>query len=219
MKVLVLSCDKNVDLFEPFYKCMEKYWPKHPEIVYATETKINPYYKTITKNIPLDLWTKRIRETLDEIDDDKIMLLIDDCFIRSKVDSERIKYVEDALKGNIAMFNFEKSFDKDDKECQYKGFKERNPNGIAICSIMCGMWQKDKLKDILNITCQPWEIERLNLTHGYEYYINSGEYIIDFGYMFPKPFSLYRGKWCREVVEFFKKEGIELDYSTREFYD
>lgn len=219
MKVLVLSCDKNIDLFEPFYKCIEKYWPNHPEVIYATETKENPFFKTITKDYPLDLWTKRIRETLKEIDDDKILLMIDDCFIRSKVDEERIKYVEGILKGNIAMFNFEKSFDMEDKESKYIGFKTRNPNGIAICSIMCGMWQKDKLIDILNINCQPWEIERLNLTHGYEYYINSGDYIIDFGYIFPKPFSLYRGRWCKEVVEFFEKEGIKVDYSTREFYD
>ena len=219
MKILVLSCDKNVDIFEPFYLCMEKYWPNHPEVIYATETKENPYYKTICKDIPFDLWTKRIRETLKEIDDNKILLMIDDCFIRDYVDVDRINYVESVIGGNIALFNFEKVFDKDDKESSYIGFKTRNPNGIAICSLMCGMWQKDKLMDVLNINSQPWEIERLNITHGYEYYINSGEYIIDFGYKFPKFFSIYHGKWCREVVDFFNKEGIKVDYSTREFYD
>lgn len=219
MKILVLSCDKNEEIFEPFYKCMEKYYPNHPEIIYATETIKNPYYKTICKNYPLELWTKRIRETLHEIDDNKILLLIDDCFIRQPVDLERIKYVEENLKGNIALFNFEKSFDKGDIPCQYKDFKKRNPKGIAICSLMCGMWQKDKLKTILNITCQPWEIERLNIGHDFEYYINSGDYIIDFGYVFPNCFSLHKGKWMKEIIPFFEKEGIEMDYTKRGFYD
>jgi hypothetical protein len=55
MKILVLSCDKNDDTFEAFHHCMEKYYPEHPEIIYATETIINPYYKTITKKYPLNL--------------------------------------------------------------------------------------------------------------------------------------------------------------------
>ena len=45
MKILVLSCDKNGDLFDAFHHCMEKYYPNHPEIIYATETIQNPYYK------------------------------------------------------------------------------------------------------------------------------------------------------------------------------
>ena len=53
MKILVLSCDKNKDLWEPFKHCIEKYYPNHPEIIYATETIKNPYYRTICYNIPL----------------------------------------------------------------------------------------------------------------------------------------------------------------------
>ena len=45
MVILVCSCDKDGDLFEPFHHCIEKYYPEHPEIIYATETIKNPYYK------------------------------------------------------------------------------------------------------------------------------------------------------------------------------
>ena len=44
-KIIVISCDKNEDLFKPFYHCIEKYWPNHPEIVYSTESVVNPFYK------------------------------------------------------------------------------------------------------------------------------------------------------------------------------
>lgn len=219
MKIVVMSCDKNKDIFDAFHYCIEKYWKNHPEIIYITETIKNPYYKTICKNYPIDLWTKKMREAIKEVNDNKILLINDDLFIRDYVDEERIKYVEDNLKGNIALFNFEKSFDNCDIPSQYKEFKIRNPKGIAITSLMCGMWQKDKLMTVLNITCQPWEVERLNIAHDFEYYINSGNFIIDFGYTFPGYFSLHRGKWAKEIIPFFEKEGIEIDYSKRGFYD
>lgn len=219
MKILVCSCDSCADTFDPFHKCIEKYYPNHPEIIYVTETIKNPYYKTICKNYPLDLWTKKIREALKEIDDDKILFMTDDNFIREPVDIERIKYVEKNLKGNIAMFNFEKSFDPLDEPCEYEGFKKKNLKGIAVNSLLCGMWQKDKLMSVLNITCQPWEIERLNIAFDYEYYINSGDFIIDVGYRFQQPFAITKGKWAREIIPFFAKENIQMNYNDRGFYD
>lgn len=219
MKILVMSCDKNKDIFDIFYHCIEKYWKNHPEIIYITETVKNPYYKTICKNYPFDLWTKKIREALKEINDNKILLMADDIFIRNYVNESRIKYVEENLKDNIALFNFEKSFDNNDLLSKYENFKIRNPKGIAITSLMCGMWQKDKLLTILNITCQPWEIERLNIAHDFEYYINSGDFIIDFGYTFPNTMGITKGKWAREIIPFFEKENIKVNYECRGFYD
>lgn len=214
MKILVGACDKNADTFEAFHHCMEKYYPNHPEVIYVTESVKNPYYKTICKNYDVDRWSQRIREALKEIDDDIILYTTDDNFIREPVDVERIKYVESVLKGNIACFNFEKSFDTGDTESVYKGFKKKNLKGIAVNSLMCGMWQKDKLMQVLNITCRPWEIERLNIAVG-EYYINSGDFIMNIGYEFQKPFGLSQGKWAKEVIPFFEKEGIKVNYEER----
>lgn len=217
MKVLVLSCDKNEDTFEPFHHCIEKYWKDHPEIIYSMETKQNPYYKTICKNYPIELWTKRIRETLKEIDDEKIIMMVDDTFIRSKVDSDRIKYIESILKGNMAMVNFEKSFDASDEECGLIGIKKRKRNSLYEMSIMVGMWNKDKLMKVLENDCSIWDVEYRQDNKGFDYYINSGDYIIDWGYVTWNPTGIYKGKWMREVVPFFEKEGIKVDYDKRGF--
>ena len=219
MKILVLSCDKNIDIFEAFRHCMEKYWKNHPEIIYATESEVNPYYKTICKNYPLSMWSRRIRETLKEINDSEILLMIDDIFIREQVDSERIEYLRKKLKGNVAMFNFEKSFDNNDKESDIDGFKLRSKGSMYELSLMCGLWDKDKLIDILEKDSDPWSIEYRQDTKGYDYYINSSDYIINWGYETWKPVGLFKGKWCRETVDFLKKEGIEIDYEKRGFCD
>ena len=219
MIMLVLSSDAYEETFEPFHILVEKYYPNHPEIIYVTDTIKNPYYKTICKNYPLEMWTRKVREALDEIDDDIILLTIDDNFIRQPVDEERIKYIEKKIDKNTAMFNFEKSFDRNDLPSKYDRFKKKNLKGVAVNSLQCGIWNKDKLKTVLNITSTPWEIERLNISYDFDYYINSGDYIIDYGYKTFHPFGITQGKWAREVVDFFEKEGIKMDYSKRGFYE
>lgn len=217
MKILVCSCDKNEDIFYIFYHCMEKYWKNHPEIIYATESIKNPYYKTISYNIPLENWTTRIRKTLEEINDDKILLMIDDCFIRNNVDEKRIEYIKDKLTGNIAMFNFEKSFDVNDEKTDIEGFKKRKHGSSYEVSLLCGLWQKEKLIKILERNTNPWEIELKQKNYGFDFYINSEDYIIDWGYKTFKPAGLFKGKWCKEVVPFLEKEGIKIDYEKRGF--
>lgn len=219
MTILVLSCDKNQDIFDAFHHCMEKYYPTHPEIIYATETIQNPYYKTINKNYPLNLWTKRIRETLNEIDDNQILIMIDDCFIRKHVDTLRIEYLCTQLKGNIANFGFEKSFDANDEETDVIGMKKRQHGSSYEVAINCGLWDKEKLIDVLSRDSDPWDVEINQDNRGYDYYINSGDYIIDWGYETWIPTGLFKGRWCKNIIPFFEKEGIEMDYNKRGFYD
>ena len=110
-KIVVMSCDKNQDLFEPFYLCMEKYWKDHPEIIYSTETIENPYYKTICCNLPIDQWTKRVCETVKNLNCKHILLTVDDLFIREKVNNDLIWKLTEYVKGDVAALNFEFSFD------------------------------------------------------------------------------------------------------------
>lgn len=219
MKILVLSCDKDKDIFEAFHHCIEKYYHNHPEIIYTTETIKNPYYKTICKNYPINKWTRRIRETLQEIDDNEILIIVDDCFIRKQVDEERIEYARSNLKGNIAMFNFEKAFDSNDIESCLKGFKKRQHGADYEVSIMCGLWNKEKLLNVIAEDSSPWEVEGKQNNCNYDYLINSGDYIIDWGYKTFVYTGLCKGKWCKNIVPFFEKEGIKIDYSKRGFCD
>ena len=218
MKILVLSCDKNDDTFEAFHHCIEKYWKDHPQIIYATETIKNPYYKTIRHNEPLNRWTKRIRETLKEIKDNQILIIMDDFFIRKPVDTKRIDYYSKQLKGNIACFYFEKSFDSNDEECGIIGMKKRQHNSDYEVAINCALWQRDKLIDVLSRDSDPWDVEMNQDNKGYDYYINSGDYIIDWGYITWQPTGLFKGKWCRNIIPFFEQEGIKIDYERKGFW-
>lgn len=221
MKIIVLSCSKNEETFAPFRHCLEKYYPNHPEVIYYTDGIVNPYYKTIVVPHDINHWTTALREFLSQIDDEQVLLMIDDIFIRKPVDELRIKFASVILfwEKNAAMINFEKSWDESDIPTEYEGFKKRKHGSRFEVSLMCGLWDKKKLMKVIERDCDPWKIEENQMSYGFDYYINSGDYIIDWGYETFKPVGIVKGKWTRECKEFLDKEGIIVDYSKKGFYD
>ena len=219
MKIIVLSCSKNEELFAPFRHCLEKYYSNHPEVIYFTDGIVNPYYKTIVVPHDLNHWTTGLREFLSQIDDEQVLLMIDDIFIHRPVDVNRIKEASQILKGNIACMNFEKAWDDKDLPTKYEGWMMRNHGSRFEVSLMCGLWQKKKLLKVLERDTNPWEIEENQMSYGFDYYINSGDNIIDWGYETFKPVGIVKGKWARECKDFFDKEGITIDYSKKGFVD
>ena len=219
MIIAVLSCNKNEETFAPFRHCMEKYYPNHPEIIYFTDGIINPYYKTIAVPHDLDHWTTGLRQFLSQIDDEQILLMIDDIFIRKPVNELRVKFASIILQkeDNAALCNFEKSWDSSDLPTEYEGWKKRQHGSRFEVSLMCGLWKKDMLLKVIERDCSPWEIEEHQINYGFDYYINSGDYIIDWGYKTFNPVGIVKGKWTKECKEFFDKEGIEVDYSKKGF--
>lgn len=214
MVILVCGCDRNQDLFYPFHHCMEKYWQGHPEVIYSTESADNPFYKTISKDYPVNQWSRRIRETLAEIPDPSVIVMVDDVFIRKEVDRDRILYADKCLKGNVASINFEKAYDSTE-DVGLEGFGKRKRGAMWTVSIMCGLWDRDKLMDVLSADMDPWTVEARQPTKGYDYLINTGDYIIDWGYRNFRYFGIHNGKWCREIIDFFKAEQLDIDLSKR----
>ena len=182
VSLLILSCDNYSDLWEPFFKLKNKYWKDCKYKTYiTTETKDCKYATALKHNYPIEQWTTRLKKSLEEIDTKYVLIMDGDFFIRDYVDQSRIDYALSHFNDNTAFFNFEQEYDNYNIECGLEGFKKR---GKGICKISCqaGLWDREKLIKLLNISCSPWEWERLNIARDYDYYINSGELIINYGY-------------------------------------
>ena len=217
MKIIVLSCDKNEDTFKPFHWCMESFFPNHPEIIYFTESIKNPYYKTISVPHELNEWTRGVREFLNAIASEQVLLMIDDIFIREPVDRQRIFKASEILKNepNLACLNFEKAWDKTDEYTIYDGWKKRKHGSEYEVSLMCGLWDKYKLAQVLDRDCDPWTIELEQDNKGYDYYINSGDYIINWGYKHFEPCGIVKGKWTKEAVDYLNSKNFKINYKKR----
>lgn len=217
MKILVLSCDKYADLFEPFHYCMEKYWPNHPEVIYATEIVINPYYKTICKNYPIEKWSRRICDTAKEINDEHILIMCDDCFIQSTVDTERLSEIETQVTDNVASYDLNEAIGLPYIRIDSNTLEK---TGAYKTSVMCSLWQKDKLVKCFDFDYTPWNFELANTHCGFTFLINGGKIPIEFGRKRWRDggWGIVRGKWSLNAKKFFDNEGFEIDYSMRGFH-
>lgn len=203
---------------------MEKYWEDHPEIIYSTESVVNPYYTTICRNLSIDKWTQRVVETVKDLPCRHILLMVDDIFIREKVDNDMIWDLCSSLHDNFAALNFEFSFDPLDKPYMTTKFGKiilkRNQFGRFKLSCMCQMWQKRAILTLFNVKKDPWRFEKDNISMGFDFLISKNGDLINWGKRRNDwHWGIVKGKWTQETKEFFDKEGIEMDYSTREFID
>ena len=216
--IVVMSCDKNKDLWLPFHLCVEKYWKDHPPIFYSSETLTNPYYETFCNDLPIEKWTKRVWDIASKLEYDKILLMVDDLFIREEVNNFLIERLGDNVGSVIGALNFEKSFDPQDIPLNDM-ISIRNPKGKWKTSVMCQLWNKKAMLDIFDCEMTPWDFESKNDSKDYIFLISNKGNFLNWGYGERKWFGIRKGKWCKEVKEFFDKENIEIDYSIRGFYE
>ena len=216
--VVVLTCDKYEDAWEPFFILKDRYWKDCKYKTYLiTETKKCKYCETI--NINENIWSKRVRDGLSKLKSDYVIILLEDFFIRENVDSKRIEFCMNNFPKNAACFNFEFSLDKNDLESDIEGFKIKTKESSYKCSCQAALWDRKKLIQLLSYDCNPWVWETSEPIKDYDFYINSSNYIINYGYKNYQWFGIRGSKWCKkDVVPLFKKENIYVDFSKRGFY-
>ncbi len=219
LAIVCFSCDKNDEVWPTFMTCLDKYWPNHPVTYLFTETLNSPLMKTINHDFPLDEWTTRIYLSLEDIPESKVIFICDDCFLDDYVNLDKLKQCYDIVKDNVAYVNLELSFDPRDLDCEYPGFKKKGPDSSFRLSLLCGLWDKRKLMDILYLKeCSPWRLEGAQHMLNYDIYQVDKVKALSWFRDGPKQCGAkYSGRWAKELPEFLAKEGIEMDLTKKGF--
>lgn len=205
MKILVLSCNKYKSLWKPFFSLLDKYYPNHPKCYLVCETEKCKYCETI--NVNSEIWTERFRQALEQIDDDKVLVMLDDFFIRQPVDQERINNIK--LDDNTACYNFELEYREPTEKLD--GWDIQKNNQIYLTSTQPSLWRKDCLISLLKYDMSPWEFETQVINSPYVFYINNKDYIIDIGYRHQPlniGWGITRGHMTEECKVFLESEGL-----------
>ena len=218
--VLVYSCDKYADLWNPFFMLFFKYW-KCPYPVYITaETVKYDYPKVNIINVDAETWTERMKLAVEKIPTKYIIGMCDDMFLRRNVKQdvidECIQYMDE--RDFVANINFEKDYNGAIKS-KLAGFGIK-PHGRKFQkSCQPTLWRRDALIELLNVKMSPWEWEESETSNKYDYYIFTGDIndlVFEYGYRRESWFGVRKGKWVIEdVAPLFKKENIHVDFNER----
>ncbi len=235
--VVVSSCDSYADLWDPFFKILMDEWEgvENIPIVLNTESKTYAYEgldirtMQLYKNGENVAWTRRFRDTLDRIETDYVLTLLDDFFMMDRVRSEEInehvKWMEE--NNRISVFSYMETFTPNIKDVWYKGFERRPWFGTYKFNCQAALWRRKHLIEYLDHDESPWEWEFYGNWRSYRHPFRLFySHDIAEPYVFPYIYNaaginfgglgLFRGRWYLPYVEpLFKQHGIEMDYSVR----
>ncbi len=228
LTILVNSCDAYEDLWNPFFSLLKKYWSSLDlPIILNTESKNFSFdglnIKCVHSKVGLP-YGKRIRNALSKVKTKYVLSLLDDFFIRSEVNIERINEILGYMEEDSKIVYFNCDVNKTYAEWEvdnYRGFKRLPPGNDYIFSMQAAIWRTDKLYKLWRPNVSPWEWEvNCNVNSvkysKYKFYCST-EYqncFLDYGNE-PNVWGVYRGKWVMDDVKpLFEKEGIHVCYSS-----
>jgi len=213
--VLISSCDKYQDLWEPFFTLFFRYWPDCPYPVYLGTNHLvygHPGVKTITAGDDTD-WSSSFRCTLEQIQYPEVIVMMEDFLPTKSVDTAKIEklitYMQAKGAGCLRLCP------RPDLSClDNPEVGEISKGADYRLSLQAAIWNKQTLLELLREGESAWELE-----------LNGTKRTNDLDVPFlcvtgdsPIPYfctGVTKGKWVREAVELCKKEGIEVDLTVR----
>lgn len=227
--LLVCSCDKYSDLWYPFFTMLKKNWPEFDmQIVLNTESKSFHYeglniktfnlYK-IGENVP---WGQRLIEHLDKINTEYVLFMLDDFFIESKVDSQKIDECISWMDKdkNIATFGLVSMPLRCIDDNKYPGFSRRTQNGDYRLNCQAALWRTKLLKSYIRPHEAPWHFETLGSKRSRRYkekfYMYKGDNtkkIINYDWY--NGGAIHRGKWTISGARIIQNNEFNLDINDR----
>ena len=215
--VLVVSCDKYSDLWDPFFTLFYRYWPDCPFPVFlSSNQKTYSDDRVVTIQTGQDLgWGGALNNALctEPIANfPHILLILDDLLLIRRVETSKIHDCLSALvelRGNYLRLvpapPPEKALEK------FPSLGLLASGSPYRTSLQASIWQRKFLHDLLKVNESPWDFEIFGSrrSDAYPGFYSCTKRVIHYIN------SVERGKWIPEAVEFLKKEEIPIIETRR----
>lgn len=231
LSFLMSSCDAYEDLWNPFFECIDKFWPDCPYPKYLnTEHKQYDKYdvKTINQSQTRALpWSTRFRDALLSLTTDYVFLVLDDFFLCGDVDTRYFEEVLDLMDNDPSIpsvqFNGTRMAlagisDEADGQLHIQNLW---PKGWATHFVPT-IWRKSVLLDWLRPWESIWGFEGYGSYRARKKHLTVSVRVVSspavYEYLWVRDCSaVVHGKWLDEpgVTDFFANNGIEIDYNVR----
>lgn len=223
--ILVNSCDAYSDLWPSFFYLLRENWngvEKH-NIYINTESResfdCDVKVKLLnTEQDGPDQWGKRLIHSLSRIEEDYVVVLMDDFYLKNTVLVDELDNCVKAFEENkdIAAFYLVSTKKKEMPESEFRGFAEIPKKTNYRLNSAPAIWRKDKLMAYTEDTDNPWAWEyfgtcRTNHTKDRFFTVaDPKKPVYDYAH------AIYRGKWLeKDMNPLLEKYQLSIDTSVR----
>ena len=216
--VVVAGCDKYADLVAPFSTLWQKFWPDCPyRVVLVTETAPTETDLCFDEVFAMGgghSWGWRLSRALERIATPRVILLCDDYFLCSLVDTSRIvarvKQSLDLDVLNLRLIpNPSTAVPRPDDPTL--GVYRKN---TAYCiATQAGIWDRKFLAELAGRTESIWEFERQG---SYSFEEDGGRPLLcTLSKEFPFVDAVHKGYWESFGLRLCRENGIPVDLARR----
>lgn len=221
MALLVVGFDGYNDLWDDYFKLLNKYWKDREYPTYLSNNELKSEYENVTViNCGKDAeWSRKVQTAIDLIEEDYICLLLEDFYTGTYVDGMLVDNVIDFIKQNDLKYYKINTFSKI-KSPRYNNIKHLRtipanlPYGI---SLQPAIWNKEFLKEKLgkeNYNAWIFEYDRIKESSNNVYDSLEG-CVYDDRNILQIKHGVVQGKYLPPIVKYFEKINQPLDISGR----
>ena len=235
--ILINTCDKFEDCWDPFFKLWSLYWKDCTGKIYLnTEYKDYSYpglditaIKGCEKHhIPKNkraTWSQCLKWALEEIDTDIVLYMQEDYFLKDIVKNELVEQFAQLMKEHpdIKCIHLTGQAVKASENSQYKNLNKVAYKQRYRVSCQAALWRKEELLSLIRSYESAWEFEEFGSQRSavmkHEYLVVDNEFVkLNHFEIIPYIFTgIVQGRWLEETVPLFHKHDIKMDFSKRGF--
>lgn len=235
--IFVNTCDDYRDCWDPFFQLFEKYWPEPKPRIYLNTERLDYAYRGLdivatraARDAGCLPWGTLLRRGLSDVPDEIILYFHEDYFLCGPVETNIVTEFSRIIRAqpDITAIRLQELGGAGPwSPCEHEMLWEVDRRSPYRISLQAGLWRTARLGALVRAHENPWQFEvwgsrRMRRQRDRILCVNRDMFAPGLRQILPYPASdsLKKGKWNRDVVvDLFRKNGIELDFSSRGFFD
>lgn len=210
--VLVVSCDRYRDLWNPFFALFWRFWPDCPFRVYLLSNTIGFSHPRVTSLLvgPDDSWSDNLIRGLPRVEEKYIFLFIDDLLLFEAVDTAAVLEVLEGFVGSNGNYLRMNPHPRPDGMLNHiVGVVSKGT--IYRTATVSSVWKKSILLALLTSGETAWDFEVYGTVRSdaYSGFYSTHERLI------PALNAVIKGKWERRALARIRLLGLGLHLGTR----
>jgi hypothetical protein len=231
--VVVNTADSYRDCWEPFFVLFRRYWPDcQARVILNTENALfeDPFGQVESAQVqrPGEArlpWSECVRRCIERVETPLVLYLQEDYFLEELVDNSRLSAL-----ASYAMNHPEVSQIGLTAFGAYPPFRETPDPRLWLVgararyrtSLQAAFWRVQSLQSYLRPEENGWMFEIYGTRRSWrrgDTFLTVNRELEQQSRVFPyRHAGIVKGQWDVTVPEFFRREGISMDYNVRGFY-
>lgn len=200
--IIIPSCDKYSDLWNPILSSIKKFWPDCPYKIYFVSNEVSPEFNGVT-NItvgPDVSWSSNLKKALQQIPEEFVFLWLEDLFpiktVNTKKISELFAWAIDKDINYVCLNGLPRA---DKKVTESVGLVSEG--GLYRVSTVLSFWKKEILFNLLEEKENAWQFEiegsiRSDVYPGFYVTLKPEIFVVN---------AVIKGKWRRKALAKVKR--------------